>query len=139
MRWPLDVLFAAHAVMPAQLVVITGANRGIGLGLCVVYHAAGHHVIAVCRNVSDSLARLGVQIVAGEAGYAWCSAQQDSTQRCRRRVLSGIVGVPRACAQAWTSRATMAGRRCGTQSASTVTSTCLCSMLEFSSRMTSLG
>ena len=57
--------------MPAGVVVITGANRGIGLGLCEAYYVAGHDVVAVCRNISDSLASLGVQIVSGTDRYAW--------------------------------------------------------------------
>lgn len=33
-----------------QTIVITGANRGIGLGLVRCFAAAGHHVIAACRQ-----------------------------------------------------------------------------------------
>lgn len=45
--------------------VITGANRGIGLGLCRCLHEQGHDVIAVCRQSSDELAALGVNVIAG--------------------------------------------------------------------------
>ena len=55
----------------AGLVVVTGANRGIGLGLCETYHAAGCNVLAVCRSVSNALATLGVEIVSG----VWSSTQ----------------------------------------------------------------
>ncbi|MEP4102299.1 SDR family NAD(P)-dependent oxidoreductase, partial [Paraglaciecola sp.] len=36
-------------------VVITGANRGIGLALTKQYLAKGHKVFALCRNSSDEL------------------------------------------------------------------------------------
>ncbi len=34
----------------AETIVITGANRGIGLGLVRCFAAAGHHVVAACRQ-----------------------------------------------------------------------------------------
>lgn len=39
-------------------VVITGANRGIGLELCKYYASQGHDVYAVCRVVSNELGEL---------------------------------------------------------------------------------
>ena len=65
----------AH-VMCTGVVVITGANRGIGLGLCEAYHAAGQEVIGVCRSVSDALVSLGVQCVSGKERCARCLAQE---------------------------------------------------------------
>ncbi len=44
--------------------VVTGANRGIGLGLCRRLHQHGHEVIAVCRRPSTELANLGVTMIA---------------------------------------------------------------------------
>lgn len=44
-------------------VVITGANRGIGLALCELYLASGADVIAVCRSKSEELAQLDVEII----------------------------------------------------------------------------
>lgn len=44
-------------------VVIVGANRGIGLELVKQYQAAGHHVIAMCRNASRSLNESGCKVV----------------------------------------------------------------------------
>ena len=44
-------------------VVITGANRGIGLELCRYYQSCGAQTIAVCRSRSNELEALKVQII----------------------------------------------------------------------------
>ena len=46
-------------------VVITGANRGIGLELAKQYKARDDHVIAAVRQTSDALNELGVDIHEG--------------------------------------------------------------------------
>lgn len=46
-------------------IVITGANRGIGLELCKQLKARGADVIAVCRKSSPDLDALGVRVEAG--------------------------------------------------------------------------
>ncbi|RUO32142.1 short-chain dehydrogenase [Aliidiomarina sedimenti] len=46
-------------------VLITGANRGIGLALCKHYKKAGYQVTAVCRTPSDELKALAVNIIQG--------------------------------------------------------------------------
>lgn len=46
-----------------QTVVITGANRGIGLEMARQWTARGDRVIAVCRTPSDALQALDVTIV----------------------------------------------------------------------------
>ena len=46
-------------------IVITGANRGIGLALTRLYNDRGDHVIAVCRESSDELDALGVRVESG--------------------------------------------------------------------------
>jgi NAD(P)-dependent dehydrogenase (short-subunit alcohol dehydrogenase family) len=46
-------------------VVITGANRGIGLALAKTFKAQGDNVYALCRNSSEALAALEVEIVTG--------------------------------------------------------------------------
>ena len=44
-------------------VVITGANRGIGLELARYYHAAGWRVTGVCRQSSIKLDEVAAQII----------------------------------------------------------------------------
>lgn len=44
-------------------VVITGANRGIGLEFVKHYLAQGHQVFALCRNTSDALTASGAQVI----------------------------------------------------------------------------
>lgn len=44
-------------------VVITGANRGIGLEFVKHYLAHGHQVFALCRNTSDDLSSSGAQVI----------------------------------------------------------------------------
>ena len=49
--------------MSSAVVVITGANRGIGLFFCRYYKARGFQVYALCRNTSPELDTLGVEII----------------------------------------------------------------------------
>lgn len=44
-------------------VVITGANRGIGLEFVKQYLARGCKVIALCRNTSDELSKSGAKVI----------------------------------------------------------------------------
>ncbi|MCB9553346.1 MAG: SDR family oxidoreductase [Myxococcales bacterium] len=46
-------------------VLITGANRGIGLALARRYHERGDTVIAACRDSSKALDALGVRVETG--------------------------------------------------------------------------
>ncbi|TQV82889.1 SDR family oxidoreductase [Aliikangiella coralliicola] len=46
-------------------VLITGANRGVGLALCQEYLSRGDNVFAVCRHVSDEIKALPVTIISG--------------------------------------------------------------------------
>ncbi len=48
-----------------QTVLITGANRGIGLALSKNYLAQGWQVLAVCRNASPELVESGARVIAG--------------------------------------------------------------------------
>lgn len=47
----------------SSTVVITGASRGIGLSFCQHYQARGYTVYAACRQASESLRALGVNII----------------------------------------------------------------------------
>ena len=49
----------------SQTVVITGANRGIGLEMARTWKDRGDNVIAVCRRASDELRNLGVRVIEG--------------------------------------------------------------------------
>jgi len=49
----------------SSLVVITGANRGIGLELARHYASEGYEVVGVCRQSSDELAKVARQIIEG--------------------------------------------------------------------------
>jgi len=46
-------------------VLVTGANRGIGLEIASQYEARGDEVIAVCRRSSPGLETMGVEVVDG--------------------------------------------------------------------------
>lgn len=46
-------------------VVITGANRGIGLALTRGYRAAGHQVTGLCRHSSPALVQSGAAVIDG--------------------------------------------------------------------------
>ena len=48
-----------------RTVLVTGANRGIGLAICRALVARGDRVIAACRSRSDEIESLGVQIEDG--------------------------------------------------------------------------
>lgn len=46
-------------------IVITGANRGIGLALARLFRDRGNDVVAVCRNSSSELDALDVRVESG--------------------------------------------------------------------------
>ncbi len=48
-----------------QTIVITGANRGIGLALAACYKSAAANVVAVCRHSSPELEGLNVEVIDG--------------------------------------------------------------------------
>jgi NAD(P)-dependent dehydrogenase (short-subunit alcohol dehydrogenase family) len=47
-----------------QTVLVTGANRGIGLELCRLFRTRGDTVIGVCRTPSPELSALGLRVIA---------------------------------------------------------------------------
>ena len=49
----------------SQTIVITGANRGIGLAMAGIWKARGDRVIATCREPSAVLHELGVEMIDG--------------------------------------------------------------------------
>lgn len=49
--------------MSKKNVVITGANRGIGLAMAKQFRARGDHVIAVCRQASAELLETGAEVI----------------------------------------------------------------------------
>ena len=49
----------------SKTILITGANRGIGLSLANLYQKRGDKVIATCRHISDALRNLDVQVIEG--------------------------------------------------------------------------
>lgn len=46
-------------------ILVTGANRGIGLEICRQLLASGQHVLAACRQSSDELDALNAQVITG--------------------------------------------------------------------------
>ena len=46
-------------------VLITGANRGVGLALAEHYAEAGYRVVGVCRASSEGLAQVADQVIEG--------------------------------------------------------------------------
>ena len=49
----------------SSTVVITGANRGVGLALAEHYQQEGWKVIGVCRQTSDELERVADEVIEG--------------------------------------------------------------------------
>jgi NAD(P)-dependent dehydrogenase (short-subunit alcohol dehydrogenase family) len=56
---------SSQTLAGSPVALVTGANRGIGLGLCRRLHERGRDVIAVCRGSSAALDALGVRVEAG--------------------------------------------------------------------------
>jgi 3-oxoacyl-[acyl-carrier protein] reductase len=63
----------ATARLDGRVVVITGANRGVGRGLALAFGAAGAHVVATARNVEGGHAIVGeIRDRGGEATFFRC-------------------------------------------------------------------
>ncbi len=61
-------------------IVITGANRGIGLSLATQFSQAGHNVAALCRQSSSELDHLDVTVIEG-ADVGSISAIESSAKQ----------------------------------------------------------
>lgn len=48
-----------------KTVVITGANRGIGLAMAQIFKSKGYAVKGVCRSSSSALEALGIEVIDG--------------------------------------------------------------------------
>ena len=71
-------------------VLVTGANRGIGLELCKQLTARGDQVIAACRQSSDALDALNIQVIDGvDVGSA--AGVQSLMTRLSRGVLVWLI------------------------------------------------
>lgn len=46
-------------------IVVTGANRGIGLAMCEVFKSQGDNIYALCRHSSPELDALSVNVISG--------------------------------------------------------------------------
>jgi len=66
------------------IVLVTGANRGIGLELCRQLAARGDKVIAACRKSSPELEELGVRIEVG------VDVASDDSVRALGQHLAGV-------------------------------------------------
>jgi NAD(P)-dependent dehydrogenase (short-subunit alcohol dehydrogenase family) len=72
------------------IVLVTGANRGIGLEYCRQLQARGDQVIAVCREPSAELEALGVRIEAG-LDLAAASAPAELVARLQGQPLDVVI------------------------------------------------
>lgn len=75
---------------------ICGANRGIGLEICRQLSERGDHVIALCRQTSEALDALGVEVLEGVDVGSRESVQQAAKKLYGRAIdvlvhVSGIL------------------------------------------------
>lgn len=75
-----------HNSDQAFTVVVTGANRGIGLSFCKHYQAQGAKVYALCRSASAELTALDVELIEGVDVADMASVQKAAEQISAERV-----------------------------------------------------
>ncbi|KGQ20028.1 Short-chain dehydrogenase/reductase SDR [Lysobacter dokdonensis DS-58] len=73
-----------------KTILVTGANRGIGLALARQFASRGDRVIGVCRNASDALASTGARVEAG-VDVTDQAAVQQLAQRLRDERIDVLV------------------------------------------------
>jgi NAD(P)-dependent dehydrogenase (short-subunit alcohol dehydrogenase family) len=71
-------------------IVVTGANRGIGLELCRQLHERGDSVIAVCRSPSDAISSLGVDLI-DEIDVSKGSDVEALVERLNGRAIDALI------------------------------------------------
>ena len=77
--------------MPSgRVVVVTGGNRGIGLAYCRQLKQRGERVIAVCRQTSQELDALDVQLEAG-IELSDAASIAELTKRLDGQQLDGVI------------------------------------------------
>lgn len=76
--------------MTVNTYLVTGANRGIGLEYCRQLRDRGEHVIGVCRQSSEALNDLGIQ-VEKEIELTSDNAISDLVQRLSGRPLHCVI------------------------------------------------
>lgn len=69
-------------------VLVTGSNRGLGLGIAAAYAERGDGVFAVCRGSSPELTALGVEVIDGVD-----LADTAAVDQLPQRIGSGAVDV----------------------------------------------
>ena len=68
----------------SKTIVITGANRGIGLAMAKLSSQAGHTVYALCRQSSAELEQLNVKVVTG------VDVAQETGRELAKKALNGV-------------------------------------------------
>ena len=74
-------------------VLITGANRGIGLEMASQYEARGDEVIAVCRHSSPELQSMGVEVFDGVDVTSGGPSENDDPSLLNRNRPTAITSV----------------------------------------------
>ena len=69
-----------------KTVLVTGANRGIGLALARHYVERGDRVIACCRQASESLVKLDLELIEKLDVSNWDSVKQLGPALAERKI-----------------------------------------------------